>query len=172
MKKTINFTIIFVTVLSLTFILTTQVNAAKKVTLTYYAGKGYFKSESNQSRHKILIKNRIYKKRGYAPAIRREGYVFNGWYTQKKGGIKYTSSKKITKSIKLYAHWVKKYKVNTNYFVPIGMKCNSLSDYEPYWGNLKIIKMKKGSFYYNYTFITTKLQYYLIIFILKTNSPL
>ena len=29
----INFTIIFVTVLSLTFILTTQVNAAKKVTL-------------------------------------------------------------------------------------------------------------------------------------------
>ena len=114
MKKTINFTIIFVTVLSLTFILTTQVNAAKKVTLTYYAGKGYFKSESNQSRHKILIKNRIYKKRGYAPAIRREGYVFNGWYTQKKGGIKYTSTKKITKSIKLYAHWVKKYKVNTN----------------------------------------------------------
>ena len=109
MKKMINFTIIFVTVLSLTFILTTQVNAAKKVTLTYYAGKGYFKSESNQSRHKILIKNRIYKKRGYAPAIRREGYVFNGWYTQKKGGIKYTSSKKITKSIKLYAHWVKKY---------------------------------------------------------------
>ena len=94
MKKMINFTIIFVTVLSLTFILTTQVNAAKKVTLTYYAGKGYFKSESNQSRHKILIKNRIYKKRGYAPAIRREGYVFNGWYTQKKGGIKYTSSKK------------------------------------------------------------------------------
>ena len=39
MKKMINFTIIFVTVLSLTFILTTQVNAAKKVTLTYYAEK-------------------------------------------------------------------------------------------------------------------------------------
>lgn len=162
MKKTINFTIIFVTVLSLTFILTTQVNAAKKVTLTYYAGKGYFKSESNQSRHKILIKNRIYKKRGYAPAIRREGYVFNGWYTQKKGGIKYTSSKKITKSIKLYAHWVKKYKVNTNYFVPIGMKYNSLSDYEPYWGNLKIIKMKKGSFYYNYTLSNEKDDYFYI----------
>ena len=162
MKKMINFTIIFVTVLSLTFILTTQVNAAKKVTLTYYAGKGYFKSESNQSRHKILIKNRIYKKRGYAPAIRREGYVFNGWYTQKKGGIKYTSSKKITKSIKLYAHWVKKYKVNTTYFVPIGMKCNSLSDYEPYWGNLKIIKMKKGSFYYNYTLSNEKDDYFYI----------
>ena len=98
MKKTINFTIIFVTVLSLTFILTTQVNAAKKVTLTYYAGKGYFKSESNQSRHKILIKNRIYKKRGYAPAIRREGYVFNGWYTKKKGELNILLQKKLQKA--------------------------------------------------------------------------
>ena len=156
MKKTISFTIIFVTVLCLTFILTTQVNAAKKVTLTYYAGKGYFKSESNQSRHKILIKNRIYKKRGYAPAIRREGYVFNGWYTQKKGGIKYTSSKKITKSIKLYAHWLKKYHLNTNYFIPVGMTYYSLSDYESYWGKLEIVKSKKHIDNYDYTLKNSK----------------
>ena len=42
------------------------------------------------------------------------------------------------------------------------MKCNSLSDYEPYWGNLKIIKMKKGSFYYNYTLSNEKDDYFYI----------
>lgn len=94
----INFTIIFVTVLSHNIYSYYPSNAAKKVTLTYYAGKGYFKSESNQSRHKILIKNRIYKKRGYAPAIRREGYVFNGWYNQKKGELNILLQKKLQKA--------------------------------------------------------------------------
>ncbi len=74
----------------------------------------------------------------------------------KKRGIKYTSSKNYKKH-KIICSLGKKYKVNTNYFVPIGMKCNSLSDYEPYWGNLKIIKMKKGSFYYNYTLSNEKM---------------
>lgn len=98
MKKMINFTIIFVTVLSLTFILTTQVNAAKKVTLTYYAGKGYFKSESNQSRHKILIKNRIYKKRGYALLLGvKDTYLWVG-IPKKKGGLNILLQKKLQKA--------------------------------------------------------------------------
>ncbi len=33
---------------------------------------------------KLLSKNKLNKKRGYAPAIRRDGYTFDGWYTKKK----------------------------------------------------------------------------------------
>lgn len=71
--------------LSLTFIPVDSVNAAKKVNLTYHVGNGYFKAKLNRSKQKITIKNKVNKKRGYAPAIRREGYAFNGWYTKKKG---------------------------------------------------------------------------------------
>lgn len=41
------------------------------------------------------------------PSAIREGYVFDGWYTKASGGEFYSTSKKITKSVKLYAHWVK-----------------------------------------------------------------
>ena len=85
MKKLINLLILFTTILSLTFIPAIPTNAASKVNITYYAGKGYFKAKPNRSKNKITIKNKINKKRGYAPAIKRDGYTFDGWYTKKKG---------------------------------------------------------------------------------------
>lgn len=151
MKKMINLTLLFVVALSLSFIPITSVHASQKVTLTYYAGKGYFKAKTNQNKRKISIKTKINQKRGYAPVIKRDGYVFNGWFTKRKGGIKYTSSRKIVKKQKLYAHWLKKYTVNTDYFIPIGLKFTYLSDYEPYWGNLKIVKKKIGNYTCSYT---------------------
>ncbi len=46
MKKLIKLTIIFTIILSLTFIPTFQTNAASKVNITYYAGKGHFKAKT------------------------------------------------------------------------------------------------------------------------------
>ena len=156
MKKIITLTIALFTALSLTFAFPISVNAERKVSLTYYAGKGYFKAANNRNKRKITIKHKINKKRGYAPAVRRNGYAFNGWYTRKKGGIKYFPSKKITQKKKLYAHWLKKYHLNTNYFIPVGMTYYSLSDYESYWGKLEIVKSKKHTDNYDYTLKNSK----------------
>ena len=156
MKKIITLTIALFTALSLTFAFPISVNAERKVSLTYYAGKGYFKAANNRNKRKITIKHKINKKRGYAPAVRRNGYAFNGWYTRKKGGIKYSPSKKITQKKKLYAHWLKKYHLNTNYFIPVGMTYYSLSDYESYWGKLEIVKSKKHTDNYDYTLKNSK----------------
>lgn len=35
----------------------------------------------------------------------REGYDFDGWYTQAEGGIKYTFTEAVSSNITLYAHW-------------------------------------------------------------------
>ena len=70
---------------------------------------------------------------------------------QKKWWYKVFFQKIITSSKNLYAHWLKKYKLNTNYFVPLGTTYSSLSDYEPYWGNLKIVKKKIGNYTCSYT---------------------
>ena len=35
----------------------------------------------------------------------REGYTFLGWYTQAKGGIKYSFPESVSSNITLYAHW-------------------------------------------------------------------
>ncbi|WP_288683490.1 InlB B-repeat-containing protein [uncultured Eubacterium sp.] len=140
MKKLINLTIIFTIILSLTFITTVQTNAASKVNITYYANNGYFKAKPNRNKSKITIKSKINKKRGYAPAIRRDGYTFDGWYTKKKGGKKYSASTIITKKQKLYPHWIKKYKINTKYFVPMGLSLSGINDFQKYYGKLAIIK--------------------------------
>ncbi|MDE5965060.1 MAG: InlB B-repeat-containing protein [Eubacterium sp.] len=45
------------------------------------------------------------------PTATRYGYIFDGWYTAKNGGTKYTNSTKITSSDNnrtLYAHWISK----------------------------------------------------------------
>ena len=99
MKKLIYLTTIFTILVSLTFIPAIPTNAAAKVNITYYAGKGYFKAKPNRSKNKITIKNKINKKRGYAPSIRRDGYTFDGWYTKEKGGKKYSASTIIKKSL-------------------------------------------------------------------------
>ena len=85
MKKLIYLTTIFTILVSLTFIPAIQINAASKVNITYYSSNGYFKAKLNRSKRKITIKNKVNKKRGYAPAIKRDGYTFDGWYTRKKG---------------------------------------------------------------------------------------
>ena len=148
MKKLINLLILFTTILSLTFIPAIPTNATAKVNITYYAGKGYFKAKSNRSKSKITIKNNLNKKRGYAPSIRRNGYTFTGWYTKKKGGKKYSASTIITKKQKLYPHWVKRYKINTNYFVPMGLSFDDLVDFQKYYGSMTVLKenIKKNIF--------------------------
>lgn len=138
MKKIINLTMLSIIILSLTFIPAIPTNAASKVNITYYAGKGYFKAKSNRSKSKITIKNNLNKKRGYAPTIRRNGYTFTGWYTKKKGGKKYSASTIIKKKLKLYPRWIKKYKINTNYFVPMGLSLTGVDDFQKYYGKLTI----------------------------------
>ena len=100
--KTINLTILSAIILSLIFIPTVQTNAASTVNITYYSSNGYFKAKLNRSKRKITIKNKVNKKRGCAPAIRREGYAFNGWYTKKKGGKKYSASIIVTKKQNMF----------------------------------------------------------------------
>ena len=139
MKKIINLTMLSIIILSLTFIPAIPTNAATKVNITYYSSNGYFKAKLNRSKRKITIKNKINKKRGYAPAIRREGYAFNGWYTKKKGGKKYSASTIVTKKLKLYPHWIKKYKIDTNYFVPMGLGLPDIESFQKYFGKLTLI---------------------------------
>jgi uncharacterized repeat protein (TIGR02543 family) len=138
MKKLINLLILFTTILSLTFIPAIPTNAASKVNITYYANNGYFKAKPNRSKSKITLKNKLNKKRGYAPSIRRDGYTFDGWYTKKKGGKKYSASTIIKKKLKLYPRWIKKYKINTNYFVPMGLSLTGVDDFQKYYGKLTI----------------------------------
>ena len=38
---------------------------------------------------------------------KREGYIFNGWYTARDGGEKVTSDTIITNNVTYYAHWLK-----------------------------------------------------------------
>ena len=61
MKKIINLTILSTIILSLSFIPAIPTNAASKVNITYYAGKGHFKAKPNRSKSKINIKNKINK---------------------------------------------------------------------------------------------------------------
>ena len=148
MKKIINLTILSTIILSLTFVPAIKTNAASTVNITYYANNGYFKAKPNRNKSKITIKNKINKKRGYAPAIRRDGYTFDGWYSKKKWGKKYSASTIITKKQKLYPHWIKKYKINTNYFVPMGLSFDDLVDFQKYYGSMTVLKenIKKNIF--------------------------
>ena len=43
-----------------------------------------------------------------------DGYQFEGWYTQKNGGVKFDFSQEITEDVTVYAHWSK---VETNHTV-------------------------------------------------------
>lgn len=44
---------------------------------------------------------------GILPKVQRENYIFNGWYTQKSGGIKVNSSSVLNVSTTLFAQWTK-----------------------------------------------------------------
>ena len=152
MRKTIYTFLLFTFLFTLIGISPTYINASsRKVSLTYYTSNGYFKSKLNRSKKKIIIKSKVNQKRGYAPSIKRDGYTFNGWYTRKNGGSKFSASTPVTKKQKLYPHWIKQYHVNSKYFIPMGIPCFSLDDYTQYWGALTISQKKKTYSSYKYT---------------------
>lgn len=39
------------------------------------------------------------------PAVQREGYQFDGWFTNETGGSQFTAQTPVTKDLTLYAHW-------------------------------------------------------------------
>ena len=45
---------------------------------------------------------------------KRAGYVFKGWYSKKSGGKKINTNVKLTKSVIVYAQWMKKSNSNDN----------------------------------------------------------
>ena len=135
---------------------------AKTVKVTYKANGGIFKNKKKQK--KVTCKKH---KRGKAPTVKRSGYAFLGWYTKKKGGKKVSYITKIEKSVKVYAHWVKKYKINTNYTNLLSKTFLTLDDLEKCVGSFQyiqkwdefedtaIIKNKNGDIFkvkYNYSF--------------------
>ncbi len=44
-------------------------------------------------------------KLGILPDVKRKGYVFTGWYTQKENGKRVEESTVLNASMTLYAHW-------------------------------------------------------------------
>ena len=44
------------------------------------------------------------------------------------------------KKQKLYPHWIKKYKINTNYFVPMGLSFDNLDEFQKYYGSMTVLK--------------------------------
>ena len=44
---------------------------------------------------------------GILPKVQCENYIFNGWYTQKSGGTKVTSSTVLNAGTTLFAQWIK-----------------------------------------------------------------
>lgn len=60
------------------------------------------------------------------PTPTRKGYIFNGWYTQKKGGKKILSSTPITSGGTIYARWIK-IKTNKVIFNAMGGKASKSS---------------------------------------------
>ncbi len=62
-------------------------------------------------------------------------------------GVKkiFTFNHSYKKKAKTLCSLVKKYKINTKYFTPMGLTYFKLTDFEPYWGKFKVIKKKKWS---------------------------
>lgn len=129
-------------VLLFSFTYTNITFAAKenKHIVTFNAYNGIFRAKTNANKKKIKFKYKHNEKRGYAPSIKRSKYVFNGWYTKKKRGKKYTSKTKICKSVKLYPHWLKAYRIDTHYYELIGKPFLSLEDIETKTGQLTLTK--------------------------------
>ena len=139
MKRIVALTLLFSLVC--TSLCLTNVEAKKKThTVTFNAYNGVFKAKTNADKKIIKFKYKHNEKRGYAPAIKRSKYVFNGWYTKKKGGEKYTSKTRIRKSVKLYPHWLKAYKIDTNYYNLMGKPFLSIEEIEKKTGKLTITK--------------------------------
>lgn len=73
--------------------------------VTFYANGGYIGSKSTKS-----ISNAGYMYGagiGKLPGVKRKGYAFLGWYTQKSGGKKISGSTAVTADAAYYARWAK-----------------------------------------------------------------
>ena len=123
--------------------------ATKKVKVKFFVCAGTFKADINKEKKSISAKIKKGKKMGMPPIVKRDNYVFTGWYTKKKGGKRYTANTKIKKKTKLYAHWVKRYKVNKKYEKILSTTSYpTIGDLEKDAGSLKFIKKDKK--YYPY----------------------
>lgn len=139
MKRVIAFVILFSLICA--SLCLTNVEAKKQThTVTFNAHIGKFKAKINADKKTIKFKYKHNEKRGYAPSIKRSKYVFNGWYTKKKSGKKYAYNTKIKKSVKLYPHWLKAYKIDTHYFELMGKPFLSIKEIEEKTGKLSITK--------------------------------
>ncbi len=76
-----------------------KADSVSKYTVTFNANGGTVSTAS-----KKLTKKAFY---GILPEPTREGYSFDGWYTESSGGEKVTSYQVFTKGTDqtLYAHW-------------------------------------------------------------------
>lgn len=91
--------------------------SANKYKITFNANGGTFKK--NQGGAITVTYNGTYGTLPTASHITRSGYTFSGWYTEKSGGTKITSSTKVTiaGNDTLYARWTPKdtiYKISLN----------------------------------------------------------
>ncbi len=94
----------------------------KTYTVTFNANGG-----TTPKKSKTVTYGKTY---GTLPKPTREGYVFKGWYTAKKGGTKITSSTevKLTARQTLYAHWkASTLKFKTDFVGPSGTIKNMTS---------------------------------------------
>ena len=85
-------------------------------------------------RTKITIKNKINKNVAMLLLSDNDGYTFDGWYTKEKGGksdIQLPPSSK--KSLNSLHVGLKKYKINTNYFVPMGLGLPDIESFQKYF---------------------------------------
>lgn len=154
-------TILLLITCTLLVSLTSIVSAKKRCTVTYKTSSGTFSNKQNLNKKQIKIRYKKGKKRGYAPSIKKNNYVSKGWYSKKKGGKKYTSKTRITHSVKLYPHWLKRYRIKTKYFDYLGYIFKTENDINKCFPNSKLIsrntkyypfkyKYKSGSFICSY----------------------
>ena len=138
--------------------------AAKKVKVKFFACSGTFKADINKGKKLISAKIKKGKKMGMPPVVKRDNYVFTGWYTKKKGGKRYTTNTKIKKKTKLYAHWVKKYKINKKYEKILSIKpYPTFKDLEKDCGSLKFISEDKD-YYPRKTYKSKNSNIYYIVY--------
>ena len=75
----------------------------KKVKVTYNANGGKIGSKKTISTNI----NKGSKLKKFPTTPKRTGYAFKGWYTKKTGGKKVNMNTKLSKSVVLYAQWMK-----------------------------------------------------------------
>lgn len=150
LKKILSIFLVFSLIITLPIAQTKTTEAASNsVKIKYDVNGGFFKNTKYKGKKIVTKKVSKGSKRGSSFKVKRENYVFLGWYTKKKGGKKYTSSTKVTKNLKLYARWAKKYIINEKYSNILGINTySSIKDLDIKTGALQSIE--KNWKYYPY----------------------